>query len=334
MPVKIGYKALLEVHEPNNLLSYVELAEKLGFDSAWVDDHFHPWAHTGAQGSFTWTWMSSAAERTNRIVFGTSVTAPTFRYHPAIVAQAFATMEYMYPNRFFLGVGTGEALNETPLGFKWPSPRQRVEMLEEALIIERRLWTERFVNFEGKYYHLKKANLYTKPKNPPKIYVAVGGPKMAEVAGRLGDGIILDSGLLLYDPEKLRNLLQIFNKTAEKEGKDPESLAKAAELMISYDDNHEVAIKSCRFWTGCMLPLYPKYDIYDPREIEALGAFVGKERVERRFLLGNDTEEHLEKIQKYIDFGFNNIIFLNSGPNEKKFIEIYGEKILPRLRSI
>ena len=184
MNLKFAYKIAPEHHQPDKLLDNAILAEKYGFESFWISDHFHPWGHIGGGGAFAWTWISSAAERTHTATIGTDVTAPILRYHPGIVAQAFATLGYMYPERIFLGLGAGEALNESPLGYVWPSPRERVEMLEEAIIVIKRLWTEDFVDFNGKYYRLKKANLYTKPQRPLKIYVAAGGPRTAELAGR------------------------------------------------------------------------------------------------------------------------------------------------------
>ncbi|MEM2111829.1 MAG: TIGR03557 family F420-dependent LLM class oxidoreductase, partial [Candidatus Bathyarchaeia archaeon] len=204
MSLKMGYKIAFEQYQPDALLQHAILAEQYGFESLWASDHFHPWGHTGAGGGFAWTWIASAAERTKKMEIGTSVTAPILRYHPALVAQAFATLSFMYSNRIFLGLGTGEALNESPLGYTWPSPSQRVEMLEEAIIMIKKLWNEEFVSFKGKYYRLKKANLYTKPDKPPKIYVAAGGPRVAELAGRMADGIIMTSTLFYLALTKLR----------------------------------------------------------------------------------------------------------------------------------
>jgi coenzyme F420-dependent glucose-6-phosphate dehydrogenase len=269
--------------------------------------------------------MASAAERTLNFRIGTSVTAPILRYHPAIVAQAFATLAYMYPNRIFLGLGVGEALNESPLGYTWPTPKQRVEMLEEAIIIIKKLWNEKFVTFKGKYYELKKANLYTKPIKPIKIYVATAGPRVAELAGKYADGILLDS-------IEHTSLFGIFEKGAKDAGKDPSSLEKVAEVMVSYDEDYTAALKSCRFWAGCMLPFFFRYDVSDPREIEANGELVGDEAIEKAWIVATTAEEHIKRIENYIEAGFNHLYFCSSSPDELKFIKFYGEKILPYLK--
>ncbi|MEM4246461.1 MAG: TIGR03557 family F420-dependent LLM class oxidoreductase [Candidatus Bathyarchaeia archaeon] len=214
----LGYKASHEQYQPDKLLMHAVLAEKYGFEALWASDHFHPWAHTGAAGGFAWVWIASAAERTKKVRIGTSVTAPILRYHPAIVAQAFATLSYTYPDRIFLGLGAGEALNESPLGYAWPTAKQRVEMLEEAIVIIRKLWSEDFVSYQGKYT-LKKAKLYTKPPKPIKIIVATAGVKVAKLAGRLADGILLVSGSQAIEQSK--KLFQAFESGAKKAGTRP-----------------------------------------------------------------------------------------------------------------
>jgi len=227
MALTLGYKTCHEQYQPDKLLSHAVLAENCGFETLWTSDHFHPWAHTDAGGGFAWTWIASAAERTRRIQIGTSVTAPILRYHPALVAQAFASLAYMYPSRIFLGLGAGEALNESPLGYTWPSPSQRVEMLEEAVVVIKKLWTEKFVSFEGKYYQLRKANLYTKPRNPIKIYVAAVGTSVAILAGRYAHGLLVGPGRL----EQAAKLFKAFETSAQKEGRKPRSLKKVAEVL-------------------------------------------------------------------------------------------------------
>ena len=328
MPPTLGYKTCHEQYQPDKLLMHAVLADKYGFETLWTSDHFHPWAHTGAGGGFAWTWMASAAERTKNMRIGTAVTAPTLRYHPAVVAQAFATLAYMYPNRIFLGLGAGEAMNESPLGYTWPAPGQRVEMLEEALIVIKKLWTEDFVTFNGKHYRLKKANLYTKPNRPLKIYVATAGPRVAEMAGKLADGLLLCQPTL----ETAGKLIRAFERGAEKEGKDLSSLEKVVEVTVSYDEDYEAAVKSCRFWNGSMVPIFYNHDISDPRDIEAYGKLIGDEAVAKRWIIGTTADEHIEKIERYIEAGFNHLFFVSSSPNEPKFIKFYGEKVLPYLR--
>jgi len=327
MHLTLGYKTCHEQYQPDTLLAHAILADKHGFQTLWTSDHFHPWAHTGAGGGFAWTWIASTAERTRNIRIGTSVTAPILRYHPAIVAQAFATLAYTYPGRIFLGLGAGEALNESPLGYSWPSPRERVEMLEEAIVIIRKLWNEDFVSHKGRYYRLKKANLYTKPSQPIKIYVAAGGPKVAEIAGKYADGILGGPGCL----EIVDRLFRAFEKGAQKAGRDTSRLEKAVEILVSYDEDYEAALKSCRFWAGCMLPVFFRYDISDPREIEAHGEFVGDDAMARRWIVATTAEEHIKRIRPYIEAGFNHLYFQSSSPDEPRFIRFYGEKVLPHI---
>nr|MDO8135900.1 TIGR03557 family F420-dependent LLM class oxidoreductase [Candidatus Njordarchaeum guaymaensis] len=327
MTLILGYKTCHEQYQPDKLLSFAIAADKHGYDTLWTSDHFHPWAHTNAASGFAWTWIASAAERTRNMTIGTSVTAPILRYHPAIVAQAFATLGYMYPNRIFLGLGAGEALNESPLGYAWPSPRERVEMLREALVVIKKLWSEDFVSFEGKYYRLKKANLYTKPPNPLKLYIATAGTKVAEITGEEADGILLiDTG------ERAKQLMSSFERGARRAGRDPSRLEKVAEVMVSYDEDYKTAVKSVRFWAGSMLPIFYKCDVSDPREIEVHGEFVGDEVLEKAWIIGTTAEQHLERIEDYMKTGFNHLYFCSSSPNERKFIKFYGEKILPYLR--
>jgi len=227
-----GYKTCHERYQPDTLLVHAVSADKYGFQTLWTSDHFHPWSHTDAAGGFAWIWMAAAAERTRNMKIGTSVTAPILRYHPALVAQAFATLAVMYPDRILLGLGAGEALNESPLGYTWPSPKQRVEMLEEAMIVMKKLWNEDFVSFQGKYYTLKKAKLYTKPSKPIKTYVATGGHRIAELAGKYADGLLLSS---LTELEQSRKLLRTFENSAKKAGRDPTSLEKVVEIQVSFD---------------------------------------------------------------------------------------------------
>jgi coenzyme F420-dependent glucose-6-phosphate dehydrogenase len=328
MPVILGYKTCHEQYDPVRLLEHAVLAEKCGFETLWTSDHFHPWAHTGASGGFAWLWMASAAERTRKMRIGTSVTAPILRYHPAIVAQAFATLAFTYPDRIFLGVGAGEALNESPLGYRWPSPKERLEMLEEAIIIIRKLWTEEFVTLKGKYYCLKKANLYTKPPNPMKIIIAAGGPRAAELAGRLGDGVMVATGSI----EAAKKLLRVFEDGARKAGRDPDLLEKVPEVMVSYSDDYEAALKSCRFWAGCMIPSFFNQDISDPREIEPQRQTVTDDAIAKKWIVATTAEEHIRRVREFVKAGFNHLELLSSNPDERKFIELYAREVLPHLK--
>src|SRR5216683_3797352 len=203
--LKIGYKASAEQFGPNELLKFSVLAEQLGFDSVFISDHFQPWRHTGGHAPFSFTWLGALGARTSRIVMGTSVLTPTFRYHPSVVAQAFGTLGAMFPGRVILGVGTGESLNEVPaLGLAWPEPKERTARLKEALALIRQLWSEPRVSFKGQYYRTDKATIYDKPAIVPPIYVAAAGPVFAKYAGQFADGFICTSGKA---PELYRDTL-------------------------------------------------------------------------------------------------------------------------------
>lgn len=325
--IKFGYFAAHEQHTPNQLVEYALLSERLGFDSVWSSDHFHPWAHTGASSGFAWSWLGSVAALTKKVKLGTGVTAPTLRYHPAIVAQCFATLGYMYPGRIFLGLGTGEAMNESPLGFGWPSYSERLQRLEEAIHIILSLWREDWVNFRGRYYKLENANLYTKPSLPIPIYVAACGPKAAFVAGKYADGMInLPMSTHMY----IDKLFPAMRRGAAQSGRDPESLEKIIELEVSYDEDYEKALKSCRFWAGTKVPNC--IDIADPREIEARGREIPDEVLTESWFVFTTEEEIIKLIEEYSKLGFSHIVFLSSSPSENKFIQLMGTKVLPYVK--
>src|SRR5947208_7802965 len=191
MTVRYGYKASAEQFGPRDLIDYSVQAEQLGLECVAVSDHFQPGLHHGGHGPAALPWLGAIGERTDRTLLGTSVLTPTMRYHPSIVAQAFATLACLNPGRVFLGVGTGEAMNETPAtGTEWPPAKERRAMLAEAMTLIRRLWTEERVTFEGEYYRTERATVYDRPSTPVPIYVAASGPLAAKLAGRAGDGFI------------------------------------------------------------------------------------------------------------------------------------------------
>jgi len=328
--LKIGYAIEHEQYQPLPLLDYAVEAEEAGFDSIWVSDHFHPWAHTNAAGGFAWVWMAAAAERTKRVEIGTAVTCPTLRYHPAIVAQAFATLRAMYPSRIFIGLGTGQAMSETPLGYAWPSFRERAERLEEAIQVMKLLWSGSFVSFKGKYYRLRKANLYTKPSSQPPIFVAASGPTVAEIAGKHADGL-----LTIPAPEEhYRNVIfPALERGAKSAGRDSKYIKRAIEIGVSHDQDYDKALKSARFWAATLLPFVTKYDVFDPREMEEHGSLVGDEQIARRWCIATKPEEHLKHMEKFIKMGFDDIHIMSSSPDEIATLRMYGKHVLPYLRS-
>ena len=330
MKFTIGYASQPDLYHPRILLEHVTLAERAGFETLWVSDHFHPWSHTGAQESHTWVFIGAAASRTNKISFGTAVTCPLFRYNPAITAQAFASLRAMFPNRIFLGVGSGEAMNEIPVGYEWPSLRERIERLEEAIRIMKMLWSKDFVTFNGKYYKLRKANLYTKPETEVPLYVAGFGPRVAKIAGKYADGFLTT----LVDPEKLKNiLLKALAEGAKETGRDPALIERAVELGVSYDQDFDRAIKRVRFWRGSLFPFMFKLPIYDPREIEEMGQMVSDEALAKSFFIGTKSEDILKPIDRAVKMGFTHIYLQSTSPDEQKFLKMAAKEIVPYVKS-
>src|SRR2546429_3975282 len=193
--LELGYKASAEQFGQRQLRDFAVEAEACGFDSVWISDHFQPWRHTNGHAPFAISWLGAVGERTSHILLGTSVLTPTFRYQPAIVAQAFGTLGVLNPGRMILGVGSGESLNEVAVtGIGWPPAKERLARLREAVALIKRLWTEELVTFDGQYYHTRNATIYDRPDQPIPIYIGAGGPVAAKFAGREGDGFICTSG--------------------------------------------------------------------------------------------------------------------------------------------
>ena len=328
--MKIGYACEHEQYQPDLLLDFAVEADKAGFDSIWTSDHFHPWAHNNASAGFAWVWMAAAAERTKRVELGTAVTCPTLRYNPAIVAQAFATLRSLYPGRIFIGLGTGEALNEMPVGCPWPSFRERVERFEEAIQIMRMLWSKELVSFKGKYYRLRKANLYTKPTSPPPIFVAASGKTTARLAGKYADGLLT---LLAPEEHYLNVVFPAMEEGAKSVGRDPRELVKAVEIAVSYDKDYDKAIEASRYWSGALLPVMLTQQIYDTREVEACGRLVGDKQIAENRLIGTNPEEHIKHLEKFLKLGFQHIYIQSSSPDEIETIRMYSKHVLPYLHS-
>lgn len=325
----MGYACDLDKVDPITMLDYTASAKRAGFDAIWVFDHFHPWHHTNGKESHSWIWMTTALERVNSIPFGTAVTAPILRYHPALIAQAFGTMQAIYGRRVILGVGTGEAMNEIPLGFPWPSMDERRERVIEAVKIIRRLCTEEFVNFPGKYFTLKNANLYMKPDFP--IYIAAMGPKMAEAAGRYGDGFITSNQPIQH----VKNILfPAIRDGARSEGKEFEQITKVTELDVSYDEDFEKAVESARVLGSSFTKIAHTDPIADPREIEKLDERVTEKQLTERYAISNNPDDHIKKIESVFDAGFDHIYIYSVSPNENKCLEMYRNKVLPYFKAL
>jgi len=327
--LRLGYKASAEQFGPRELLDFAVAAEANGFDSVFVSDHFQPWRHSDGHAPFAFAWLAAAGARTGKVALGTSVVTPTFRYHPAIVAQAFGTLGALYPERMILGVGTGEHLNEGALGVEWPDNKERFARLREAVRLIRQLWTEHSVTFDGDYYHTRNATIYDRPGTPVPIYVGAGGPQVAKYAGRAGDGLICTSGkgMELYSEQ----LLPSFSDGAKESGRDSGELDKMIEVKVSYDTDRKRAMEDTKIWAALALPAEAKAGIDDPREMERLAKTV-EDVAHRRWLVSNDPDEHIEQLRPYLELGFNHLVFHAPGDGQARFLELYGSQILPRIR--
>ncbi len=329
--LSLGYFVELEKYpDPRVLIKEARLAEDSGFDAIWVSDHFHPWIHTDAGCSFTWIFLSALAENTRKISIGTAVTAPILRYHPAIVAQAFATLGVMYPGRIFLSVGTGEAMNELPLGYQWPSFKERASRLEEAIRVILGLWTGEFCNAKGAYYNLSGAKLYTIPSHRVPLYVAANGSTVGEIAGKYSDGVLTQE---FADKNHYTDVLfPAVDKGAVLAKRDPKTVERMVELNLSYDEDYDKALEACRRWSTIMVPEFYKKPISDPRVIESRAGSLDMKEIGKLWLIGPSIDEHIKKIEEYIRVGFTNLHFCSWSPYEEKFIKIYSKEVLPYLR--
>lgn len=329
--MRFGYKASAEQFAPNALLEFGIKAEAVGFDSVFISDHFQPWRHTGGHAPFSLAWLGALGARTSKIVMGTSVLTPTFRYHPSVIAHAFGTLGAMYPDRLILGIGTGESLNEVPpTGMDWPEPKERFARLRESVRLIRALWAEERVSFEGEFYKTEDATIYDRPKNPVPIYIAAAGPQTAKYAGRMGDGFICTSGKApeLYT-EKLLPNVAAGQEASERDGAPFERMI---EVKVSFDTDRERALTDTRFWGALSLTPEEKMSVEDPLEMERLADSLPIERVASRWIISDDPAEMVEKIMHYADLGFEHLVFHAPGPDQNRFLELFGDKVLPLLR--
>ena len=329
MSVRIGYKASAEQFGPAKLLDYAEQAERAGFEIVAISDHFQPWRHHGGHGPAALPWLGAAAERTDSATLGTSVLTPTLRYEPAVIAQAFATLGCLAPGRVFLGVGTGEAMNETPVtGGEFPGRKERRLRLAEAIELIRRLWSEERVDFAGEHYRTERATVYDRPEQPVPINVAASGPLAAKLAGRAGDGFICTSG---KDPALYEQLLAAVAEGAGRAGRDPAALRRMIEVKVSYDRDRERAFANTHWWAALALTPEQKEGVDDPVEMERL-ADANLERAHTRFICSDDPEEVVEAIRRYVDLGFDELVVHGPGGDQARFIEQFAADVLPLLR--
>ena len=327
----IGYKASAEQFGPRELLDLARLAEELGYDSVFVSDHFQPWRHHGGHAPFSLAWLGAAGASTSRITLGTSVLTPTFRYHPAVVAQAFATLGALFPRRIVLGLGSGEALNETPAtGARWPEPRERTRRLREAIDLIERLWREERVTFPGEYYRTDRATIYDRPLEPVPIYIAAAGPVVARFAGERAAGFICTSG---KDPALYRDtLLPAVAAGLAQAQRAARSIARMIEMKVSFDTDAQRALEDTRYWSALALSPEEKVNAQDALELERLADRLPLERAASRWIVSSDPEEILERIAPYVALGFDHLVFHAPGPDQARFLGLFAEHVVPLLR--
>ena len=330
--LKLGYKASAEQFGPNELLGFSVEAETLGLDSVWISDHFQPWRHTGGHAPFSLAWLGALGARTHRIVMGTSVLTPTYRYHPSVVAQAFATLGTMFPGRVILGVGTGESLNEVPAsGLQWPEQKERTARFREAIRLIRTLWSEERVSFDGAFYKTRLATIYDRPETPVPIFIAGAGPFIAKLAGSEADGFICTSGKKwdLYTQTLLPSVQAGLSAAgrAESSGFD-----RMIEMKVSFDSDRDRALRDTHYWGALALTADEKVNVEDPVEMEKLADALPIERSASRWIVSNDPDEMTEKIGAYVRIGFNHLVFHAPGPDQARFLRLFTEQVAPRLR--
>jgi coenzyme F420-dependent glucose-6-phosphate dehydrogenase len=343
MTLTLGYKASAEQFDPRELVEIAVAAEGHGMESVWTSDHFQPWRHTGGHAPFSLTWMAAVGERTSTVRIGTSVMTPTFRYNPAVLAQAFASLGVLYPGRIIAGFGTGEALNEIATGFRgageqdWPEFRERFARLREAVRLMRALWKDERVNFEGEYYSTHDASIYDRPDVPVPVYIAAGGPTVAKYAGRAGDGFICTSGkgAELY-VDQLIPAVKEGAALRQAQGPDAsgyDALDRMIEIKLSYEETEEAALENTRFWSPLSLSAEQKHDITDPVEMERAADALPIEQIAKRWIVGSDPDAVVSQIGQYVDWGFDHLVFHAPGHDQRRFLELFERDLAPRLRA-
>jgi coenzyme F420-dependent glucose-6-phosphate dehydrogenase len=316
-----------EQFPPEQLLPQAVAAEDAGFDGIGCSDHLQPWWEPGEAGH-AWVWLGAAAQATERVSFGTAVTPPGPRYHPVLIAQAWATMELMYPGRPYLGVGSGEALNEVPLGADWPSPGEKVERMDEALEMIRALWDGQRLSGAGKHFSTDRAYIHSRPENRrPPIYVSAFGPKAAKVAGRHGDGL-----WTLADPETVPELIDAYKGAAEDAGREPGEIVLQAAFSWASDD--DAALEGCRVWKGSQPKEFYRDEWHDPQAMYEEGERqVSDEELKEDLIVSSDPEVHVERVREVEGMGATIVALMNnSGADPMGAIDVYKSEVLPRLR--
>jgi G6PDH family F420-dependent oxidoreductase len=315
--MEIGYSLSSEENTPTDLVRYAKRAEETGFSFALISDHFHPWISRQGQSPFVWSVIGAIAQVTERLKLGTGVTCPFLRIHPAIIAQAAATAAMMMPGRFFLGLGTGENLNEHILGTHWPPIQVRQEMLAEAIDVLRLLWEGGDKSHRGRFFTVENAQIFSLPEAPPRVMIAAAGSDSAETAGEKGDGLISTV------PE--RQVVQKF-RAGGGTGK-----PCYEQMSVCWAKSESQARKLAReWWPTSAIPGKLMTELATPAEFEAVAPLVTEEAVAEKIVCGPDPAKHIEKIKKYGEAGFDHVYIHQVGPDQEGFFKFYEREVLPK----
>jgi coenzyme F420-dependent glucose-6-phosphate dehydrogenase len=312
---KIGYALSSEEHNPVDLVRYARMAEDRGFTFALISDHFHPWTDRQGQSPFVWTVIGAIAQATQRLRLGTGVTCPLIRTHPAVIAHASATASVLMPGRFFLGLGTGENLNEHVLGDRWPEGQVRFEMLTEAIEVIRLLWQGGYQSHHGQYYTVEQARLYTLPDEPPPIMVAADKPNAAKLAAIAGDGFIGTA------PDE-----ELISEFEAAGGADK---SRIGQLTVCWANDEETAIQTAlEWWPNAAAPGELGQELALPRHFEQVAKLVSEEDIAAKVVCSPDPAAHQAAIQEFADAGYDHVYVHQVGPDQEGFLDFYAREIL------
>ena len=328
--LRFGYAAMLEQFPPTEAVELSAYAESKGFSGVMAADHFQPWVPAQGNSAFVWNVLTAVGERTKGD-FGPGVTAPSFRWHPALVAQASATLAAMYPGRHWLGLGSGEALNEHIVGGYWPETAERINRMFEAIEVINKLFSAsaagKDTKFEGKWFKLESTRLWTMPEQRPPILVATAGPVTAKRAGRAVDGLITVGAPL----EKISGLFGKFDEGQREAGKDPGAAPRMLQVHLSWAPTDEEALANAMHeWPNGGMK-FPKGDIRSPFEFEQMAKLVRPEDFEGRLVISSDPDVHRAALQRYADLGFDSIYLHNVGRNQREWIDVFARDVLPKV---
>ncbi|WP_369253309.1 TIGR03557 family F420-dependent LLM class oxidoreductase [Geodermatophilus amargosae] len=318
--MQVGLKLATEAFPPEEVVRQTVRAEEAGFDFVELSDHYHPWLEAQGHSGFTWSMLGAMAARTERIGLVTGVTCPIIRYHPAVVAQAAATVQILSGGRFTLGIGSGERLNEHVVGTGWPAVHVRHAMLREALQIIRQLWQGGYQTFEGKYLQLEDARVFDLPEQLPVIAVASGGHNASELAAEFGDG--------LFATEPREDLVSAFHDAG---GSGP----LYAEVPMAWAADEESAVQAALETSRWAVTGWKVMsELPNPVNFDAASATVRADDIREQFSCGPDAEKHLQQVQPYVDAGFDHIVLQNAGPDPDGFIDACAGGLIERVKAL